>query len=383
MAGWRDELHEFVLDLERGLRLRLNRVERLVDRGAYAASGYRGYGTREKVLVLGRVLQADESDTGVTGGSRLRNLRAAITRIESDALPHARVRVAIGGSRGVFAAGNDTREIASDDEGFFREWIGARDPLPEGGWVPVHLELAPGHHAISHPSVAQCLVPPVGAAFGVISDMDDTVLQSNVASLLKAARLVLLENAQTRLPFPGVAAFYRALQAGTSLTGPNPIFYVSKSPWNLYDVIAQFLEKQEIPLGPILLRDWDLVPERATKDFKTREIEEIFATYPELPFILVGDTTQKDPEIYRQVMRDFPGRVLAVYIRNVDAPAARSLAVKKLAEEAAAEGAALILADDTLAMARHAAEQGWINADALAGIGTDKREDEGTQGGKV
>ena len=128
---------------------------------------------------------------------------------------------------------------------------------------------------------------------------------------------------------------------------------------------------------------FDLVPERATKDFKTREIEEIFTTYPDLPFILVGDATQKDPEIYRQVMRDFPGRVLAVYIRNVDAPGARSLAVKKLAEEAAAEGATLILADDTLAMARHAAEQGWINPDALAGIGTDKREDEGTQGGKV
>lgn len=384
MSGWRGELHDFVLDIERTLRLGLNRVERVIDRGAYAPSGYRGYGTREKVLVLGRVLQADESAPDVAGGSRWRNLRAALTRIESDALPHARVRVAIGGPHGVLAAGSDAREITTDDEGFFREWIGARDPLPEG-WVPVHLELAPStsHQPVSSPSIAQCLIPPIGAAFGVISDMDDTVLQSNVASLLKAARLVLLENAQTRMPFPGVAAFYRALEAGTSLTGPNPIFYVSKSPWNLYDVIAQFLEKQEIPLGPIILRDWDLVPERATKDFKTREIEQIFTTYPDMKFILVGDTTQKDPEIYRQVMRDFPGRVLAVYIRNVRAADARSLAVKKLAEEAAAEHATLILADDTVSMARHAAEQGWINPDALAGIGTDKREDEGTQGGKV
>ncbi len=379
MPDWRGDAHAFAADVERRVRLGWNRAERLIDRGAYAASGYRGYGTRDKVLVLGRVLQADESDSPVSGGSRLRNLRAAITRIESDPLPHARVRVAIGG------AVDEAREITADDEGFFREWIGSRDPLPEGGWVPVHLELAPSpnHHPTPTPSIAHCLIPPVGAAFGVISDMDDTVLQSNVASLLKAARLVLLENAQTRLPFPGVAAFYRALQAGTSLTGPNPIFYVSKSPWNLYDVIAQFLEKQEIPLGPIILRDWDLVPERATKDFKTREIEEIFATYPELPFILVGDTTQKDPEIYREVMRAFPGRVLAVYIRNVDAPGERSLAVRKLAEEAAAEGATLILADDTLDMARHAAEQGWIHPDALAGIGIDKREDEGTQGGKV
>lgn len=374
MTVWRDALHDFVVDAERTLRLGLNRAERRLDRDPFAPAGYRGYGTRQKVLVLGRVLQVDESRTAVASGSRWHNLRAALTRIESDPLPHARVRVSLGG------LGADAREIAADDEGFFREWIGARDPLPEGGWVPVHLELANG---VAEQTVTQCLLPPVGAAFGVISDMDDTVLQSDVASLLHAARLVLFENAQTRLPFPGVAAFYRALERGTSLTGPNPIFYVSKSPWNLYDVIAQFLERQEIPLGPILLRDWDLVPERGTKALKRREIEEIFSTYPEMKFILVGDTTQKDPEIYREVMRDFPGRVLAVYIRNVGAADARSLAVRKLAEEAAAEHATLLLADDTLAMARHAADQGWIDSAALEAIGRDKREDEGTTGGKV
>ncbi|MDQ3170488.1 MAG: DUF2183 domain-containing protein [Acidobacteriota bacterium] len=372
MADWRAEAHEFVADVERRMRLGWNRAERVFDRGAYAPTGYRGYGTRDRALVLGRVVQVDETSPDLTVSSRLRNLAAAITRIESDPLPNARVRVSVGGSP------LDAREIVADDEGFFREWIGAREPLAEGGWAPVRLSLPDGAETVS-----QVLVPPAGAAFGVISDMDDTVLQSNVASLLRAARLVLLENAQTRMPFPGVAAFYRALQGGTTLTGPNPIFYVSKSPWNLYDVIAQFLERQEIPMGPIILRDWDIVPERATKDFKTREIEEILQTYTDLPFILVGDTTQKDPEIYRAVIKAFPGRVRAVYIRNVAAGAARSEAVKKLATEVAAEGATLILADDTLGMARHAAEQGWIDPSTLPGIGTDKREDEGTKEGKV
>jgi len=383
MPDWRREALEFAAAAERRLRLGLNRAEALFDRGPFAPAGYRGYGTRERVLVLGRVLQADELSPDVTplrppgfggqaGGSRLRNLAAAVTRLESDPLPHARVRVSLGVTE-------DTREIVADDEGFFREWIGARDPLPEGGWVPVRLSIA---RQMDRPipnqpeTVSHVLVPPPGAAFGVISDMDDTVLQSNIANFLRAARLVLLENAHTRMPFHGVAAFYRALQAGTGLTGPNPIFYVSKSPWNLYDVIAQFLEKQEIPLGPILLRDWDLVPDRAAKAFKTREIEEIFNTYPALSFILVGDTTQKDPEIYRDVIRAFPGRVLAVYIRNVTPSAARSTAVKKLGEEVRAEGATLILADDTRAMAAHAAEQGWIDPAALPAIAGDTRADE-------
>ena len=365
MPDWRQEARAFAAAAERRLRHGVNRLERVFDKGAYAATGYRGYGTREKALVLGRVLQLDETRPDVTGSpSRLRNLAAALTRIDSDPHPHARVRVSIGG------AADDSREVVADDEGFFREWIGSRDPMPEGQWLPVHVETQ-GRESISH-----VLVPPPGAAFGVISDMDDTVLQSNVASFLRAARLVLLENAHTRMPFPGVAAFYRALQAGTKLTGPNPIFYVSKSPWNLYDVIVQFLERQEIPLGPVLLRDWDLVPERATKSFKTREIEEIFQTYPTLPFILIGDTTQKDPEIYREVVRAFPGRVLAVYIRNVAASTARSTAVKKLGEELAAEKATLILADDTRAMAAHAAEQGWIDPAALPEIAGDNRADE-------
>ena len=381
MPDWRQEIRDFASAAERRLWQHVNRVERVFDRDAYMPAGYRGYGTREKALVLGRVLQknGDGSHFSVAAGAknetrphfyRWRNLAAALTRIESDPLPHARVRVAIGG------ASDDTREIVADDEGFVREWIGSREPLPEGAWLPIRLSLeARGGDAVE--TVSHVLIPPPGAAFGVISDMDDTVLQSNVASLLKAARLVLLENAQTRMPFPGVAAFYRALEKGTGLTGPNPIFYVSKSPWNLYDVIVQFLERQGIPLGPVLLRDWDLIPERATKGFKTREIEEIFQTYPALPFILIGDTTQKDPEIYRDVVRAFPGRVLAVYIRNVQAPADRSHAVKKLGEELRAEQATLILADDTRAMAAHAAEQGWIDKGTLAEIGGDAKADEG------
>jgi phosphatidate phosphatase APP1 len=381
MADWRREALGFAAAAERHLRRGFTRVEGVFDRDRYLAVGYRGYGTRDRALVLGRVLQADESEPEVTAGSRWRNLAAAITRIESDPLPHARVNVSLGG------VPEDAREIVADDEGFFREWIGVREPLPEGEWVPVRLTVASqANRAVrtleSGESVSHVLVPPPGAAFGVISDMDDTVLQSNVASFLRAARLVLLENAQTRMPFHGVAAFYRALQAGTGLTGPNPIFYVSKSPWNLYDVIAQFLERQEIPLGPILLRDWDVVPERATKGFKTREIETIFQTYPSLPFILIGDTTQKDPEIYREIIRAFPGRVRAVYIRNVAAGTARSAAVKKLAEDVSAEGATLILADDTAAMAAHAAEQGWIDAAALPAIAGDTRADEGKTGQK-
>jgi phosphatidate phosphatase APP1 len=213
--------------------------------------------------------------------------------------------------------------------------------------------------------------------------MDDTVLQSEVTRLVRAARLALLENARTRLPFPGVAAFYRALWDGAD-GEPNPVFYVSKSPWNLYEVIADFLAIQELPPGPLLLRDWDLgLPGRQKQEHKTAVIGEILATYPNLPFILIGDSGQKDPEIYRALLHDHPGRIPAIYIRNVTPGAERAAAIRKLADEVHEAGSALVLADDTLAAARHAADHGWIDPRRLEEITGDKRADEGSAGGKV
>jgi phosphatidate phosphatase APP1 len=240
---------------------------------------------------------------------------------------------------------------------------------------------APGPSAITS---APILLPPSSAAFGVISDMDDTVLQSRVTNFLRAARLLLLENARTRLPFPGVAAFYRALVAGSDGGAGNPIFYVSSSPWNIYDVIADFLEAQEIPAGPLLLRDWDLRGMGGRHHrHKSQHIAEILETYPELPFVLVGDSGQEDPEIYSAIVREHPGRILAIYIRDVSKDPVRIAAIGALAEQVREGGTPLVLADDTLAAARHAAEHGWIREDALGDVGEEKRADEGTSGAKV
>jgi phosphatidate phosphatase APP1 len=194
--------------------------------------------------------------------------------------------------------------------------------------------------------------------------------------------MVLLENARTRLPFAGVAAFYRALREGSG-GQQNPIFYVSSSPWNLYDVISGFLEAEEIPAGPLLLRDWDLGRSLfRTAAFKSREIREILETYPSLGFILIGDSGQEDPEIYTELVAEHPGRILAVYIRSVEPRPDRSEAIRGLAERVAESRSTLVLADDTLTVASHAAAHGWIRAEALPDIRGEKRADEGA-GGKA
>lgn len=335
--------------------------------------GFRSFGTPDRLHILGRALADEGLAAASETHSRWRNLREALKRFDARPLPHAAV---------VATMGNVQATFETDDEGFLHHWLELPASLHTPGWHGVEVALAgdPPESA----GIAHVLVPPRTARFGVISDIDDTVLQSGVATPLQAARLMLFENSRTRLPFPGVAAFYRALVDGPGGADGNPVFYISSSPWNVHDVLADFLDAQGIPLGPLLLRDWDLSRSLLRHSgHKASRIREVFDAFPEMSFILVGDTSQEDPEIYAEAVREHPGRVLAIYIRDVAATDVRREAVATLAAAVEPEGIALVLAPETVTVAAHAASRGWIDPAHLADIGEEKREDEGTVAGKV
>jgi phosphatidate phosphatase APP1 len=166
------------------------------------------------------------------------------------------------------------------------------------------------------------------------------------------ARKVLFGNARTRLPFEGVSSFYHQLHQDK-----NPMFYVSSSPWNLYDVLIEFLDVNSIPLGPLLLRDWGLsVSEGSPLNHATHKlhiIKQILETYPALPFLLIGDSGQEDPEIYSQIVQDYPSRILAVYIRDVSG-SGRDKQIDELAKRVIEAKSELLLVPDTLIAEQHA-----------------------------
>jgi phosphatidate phosphatase APP1 len=139
---------------------------------------------------------------------------------------------------------------------------------------------------------------------------------------------------------------------------------------------------QNIPKGPLLLRDWDisLSALRSDRHFEHKgvAIRNVIQLYPDLDFILIGDTSQHDPEIYRRIVAEFPDRIRAIYIRDVTQSLERAASVKTLADEVLESRSALILSEDTLGAARHAVESGFIAEDALVEIGEEKRADEGS-----
>ena len=337
---------------------------------------YSAFGANGRVIVMGRALRDEPLPAASTTDTPLKNLVAMLRRADADPIAHALVRVHVGSA---------THQYTADDEGFFVGYMDATNPQRiDDEWAQLTGELVEGVGplaAVTARGAGRAYYPTFVPEQLVISDIDDTVLQSKVTNLLHAVKTVAFGNARTRLPFPGVAAFYQALRDGSSGSQRNPLFYVSSSPWNLHDVISQFLELQRIPAGPIMLRDLDIGLDTLASSrhhaHKREMIRRVLTTYPTVPAILIGDSSQQDPEIYRDVVREYPGRIRAVYIRNVTMNQERSRAIQALADEILAAGSSLVLADDTLAAARHAAEHGFIRPDRLEAVAHEKRADEG------
>lgn len=328
---------------------------------------YRGYANQTGVWIGGRILADRPPGAPRPGDTRWCNLRRMLRRLHSNEVPYAPVCVRLG---------DRALDLKTDEEGYFSAFFDLRRPLtPQGLWFPVDVRVAqtrrgnaPCTAEVALRAQADVLVPPRTARFAVISDLDDTVLQSDMTHWFTAVRTLLFHNALTRRPLEGVREFYCALHRGVGgreTPERNPIFYVSSSAWNLYDLLVDFLAINRIPAGPVLLRDIGLDASGRLKSgpaHKRRMVQHLLEVYPRLPFVLIGDSGQHDPEIYLDIVRRFAPRICGVYIREVlhDRDPRRALRARACAEEAAHLGVPMLLVRDSLEAARHAAEVGLI-----------------------
>lgn len=319
---------------------------------------YFGYGTPQKLHVKGRVLQDEGLSLREEDAPLWKNLLNMYRRFETDEVPGTPVQIRIG---------QQQHQVTTDTEGYFDVAIDLQ-PILEGDrlWEAVQLKLLSENPAvISDSFTAEAIVVSERAEFGVISDIDDTIMHTAATDVLKMIAIAYLGNERTRRPFEGVPEFYQALQQGHSGQAGNPIFYVSSSAWNMYDLFAKFLKFNNVPKGPFLLREIELAPDNLLsfdhEAHKREQIQPILEEFPELRFILIGDTGQKDAEIYQQLAQDYPNRIMAIYLRNVtphDRDRLRQL--HTLGESLQQQGIECCVFAHTTEAAQHAARQGWI-----------------------
>jgi phosphatidate phosphatase APP1 len=149
----------------------------------------------------------------------------------------------------------------------------------------------------------------------VISDIDDTIKVTEVTDSSATLRNTFLE------PFhavPGMAGLYREWEKAEA-----GCFYVSASPWQLYVPLAEFVHSNGFPQGIFQMKAFRLKDSsRASiledpEKYKPGAIEPILKRFPRRRFVLVGDSGERDPEVYAGLARKHPQQVVRILIRNV------------------------------------------------------------------
>ncbi len=289
--------------------------DRLLDwRSARArAAGYRetvipypGYGSTSWVRVLGRVLLAhpareqDRQTKGLAIGQRDPDGSRGWRSFTSVPVRDAVVDVEVDDGR---------HQVRSDFNGIV-------DAI-----VPVSLE--PGRHraylsaAGSTPNEAWISVAEPDAGFGVVSDIDDTVMITALPRPLLAAWHSFVVNEHARSTTPGMPVLYERLVEAHPRA---PVVYLSTGAWNVAPTLTRFLSRNLYPAGPLLLTDWGPTPDRwfrSGPDHKRASLRRLATEFPDVKWLLVGDDGQHDEEIYAGFSAEFPGHVAAVCIRRL------------------------------------------------------------------
>jgi phosphatidate phosphatase APP1 len=257
---------------------------------------YIGFTTPEHTILRGQVLSKVRHATAAPGQSRLTNFRQMIGMFLTDEVRGETVR-----------CGDVT--AVTDEEGYFTLLLPNGD---QAGWRTEIVTIA-GRDATHH---CEVMAPADTAEFIIISDIDDTMIQTGAYSLLRNLFTSFTGNAGTRIVFSDAVALMNRLHNG----GQNPVYYVSSSPWNLHHFLLDLFKRSELVPGPMFLRDLGLSETKMITaghgSHKGHSIDTILAANPDLPAILLGDTGQHDALIYTDAVHRHPGRIIAIGLRT-------------------------------------------------------------------
>lgn len=281
------------------------RAKRAVKRGKIpTVIPYISYGTSEWIRVLGRVLY-------------LKPEAAKKWRVRPDLQQVQRARGwksftsvhAADCAVRVIVDGVDVGQIVTD----------------RGGVIDLVLpvSLSPGWHKIrlstdeNDGSEGLVIVVDADARFGVISDVDDTVMITALPKPFVAAWNSFVLSEQARAAVPGMSVL---LDNQVRQHPGSPIIYLSTGAWNVAPALTRFLSRNLYPAGPLLLTDWGPTTDRwfrSGKEHKQRELRRLVHEFPNIKWLLIGDDGQHDEDLYHDFSTKFPEHVAAVAIRQL------------------------------------------------------------------
>ena len=319
------------------------------DAGSPVLLAYAGYEHANGIECFGRVQERGSAWMPRATDGRLANIRGVGSLFATYEIPNAPVRITGPG-------GPET--VRTDAEGYMRATLPAPERAARTAWTTLPTDMpAPDGGS------AELRILRVGASarFAVISDVDDTVMETGAENLARNLWTTFTGNPLTRRVYNRVPGLYRSLHRHSDGT-LNPLFYLSSSPWNLYGLIHDVFDRAGVPWGPIFLRDYGLDENKFIKsthgEHKLGNARRLMAQLDGLPFILIGDLGQADAEIYAQLVAEHPSQVAGVIVHR---PTGREHADKLRHIEAIdAAGVPVVVTRDYADAETLARERGWI-----------------------
>ena len=259
---------------------------------------YTGYATPETGVLYGRVSKGPPDPLPEPGQSKIQRIHETLQALDANALPLAAVEVTVAGH---------TLPAVSDDRGYLTVKLPAKLTPPQ---APVELRLRqPGYEAA--PVQGQVLVADDSPGLAVVSDVDDTLLDSQITDRKK-----MIENALVRSTWE-LIAFANAPKVLSQLAQGKPVFYLSGSPWGFHRRIESYFQRVGFPEGTLVLKRFSKDPLLDQMGFKYPHLRAIVDSLPKKKFVLFGDSGEKDPEIYARLRSELPSRVEQIYIHLV------------------------------------------------------------------
>ena len=330
---------------------------------------FRSYGTFNHLYAKGRALEDENIDLSRKGFFPL--LWNTYKRFETDLITNTEVVLTLSDGRKI--------ETKTDDQGYYlieKNLKGLECLINDNSFLSYEIAFAenafgsrkkPRKIQEENRFYGEIFIPSQDAKFGIVSDIDDTIIHTGLTSRFKwqVLKNTVFKRAEKRIPLDGAAEFYHKLVKGKSGSESNPLFYVSHGPWNLYRYLEVFLEVNDFPKGPILLRDFvnpiakKINPKKyfIERPQKHTEILNILKTYPQLNFILIGDSGERDADIYLEIAEEHPERILAIYMRSVNHKK-KMLRVKGLFKDY--ETVPVLMVENSKEAEEHAKDMGFI-----------------------
>jgi len=265
---------------------------------------YTGYGSPSWVRILGRVVLAKEPRPG-SRAERLHRKREESIRgwrsFVSVPLAQTTVTVEIEGDR----------HTVTTDRGGVIDTVVPVQLTP--GWHTVRLFTAESTRVFEAPIF---IIDPK-ASFGIISDVDDTVMVTALPRPFLAAWNTFVLDEHARVPTPGMSVLLERLSAAHP---GAPVIYLSTGAWNVAPTLTRFLSRNLFPAGPLLLTDWGPTHDRlfrSGREHKRTSLERLSEEFPGLKWLLIGDDGQHDEDLYGEFTVAHPEKVEAVAIRQL------------------------------------------------------------------